>query len=165
MFGVVLGAAQALVLVRYLPLGFAVAGAWMGVSFCGWLGGWIIVYIAQTDGRGLGGEVAGFVVGVALATFQATALALLVILALGWRSVLTLVPLWLVTGISGGMLAMLVGSYLSNALDPGASDGSVIGQIVPVIVEQAAAWGIYGASTGLVLAMIVKRLDERGSQE
>ncbi len=154
-----------MVLMRYIPLGCSIAFGWIGVSFCGWLAGWIVIAIAQPAARGLGNEVAGFLAWASLAVFQGGALALLLTFTLRTRSVLALVPLWLVTGVLGAALAMLAGSYLSNALDPPSTSGasSRIDHLVGVIVEQAAAGGIYGVATGVVIAMLVKRLEERRS--
>lgn len=164
LFGVVLGTAQALVLLRYLPLGLVIAGAWMGASFSGWLAGWmdaiaarmvLMTIVPETNGR-LGNEVAGFTVWATFATFQGVALTLLIALILERRPLLALGLLWVVTGALGGALAVRVGSYLSDALVSGASGGS-LGQILPVIVEQAAAGALYGAATGVVFAMIARR--------
>ena len=138
----------------------------MGVSFSGWLGGRIVAIVArvvltsilpETSGR-LGNEVAWFAVWATFAAFQGAALTLLVALTLRRRPLLALGLLWVVAGVSGGVLAGRVSPYLSNApvLDPGASGGS-LDQIVPVIVGQAAAGAIYGVATGVVLAMITRR--------
>lgn len=176
LFGVILGAAQALVLLRYIPLGVAVAGAWMGVSFSGWLAGWIVGIVASqvlttlvpealapeayTYGR-LRAEVTVFAVWVTLAAFQGAALTLMIALTLGRRPLLALGLLWAVAGVLGAVLAARVSPYLSNAtwLDPGASGGS-LGGIVPGAVGQAAAGALYGAATGVVLAMIVARIPD-----
>lgn len=166
LWGAALGAAQALVLLRYLPL--FVAGAWMGASFIGWIAGWMVFFVTRVAlttlvpeiDRQWGPELAVFVVWMVFAAFQGTTLAL-VVLALGRRTLLPLAALWVPAGISGGALAVTTSSYLSNAtaLSLGGGDG-YLGQIVPgIVVGQTVAGTLYSAATGVVLAVIVWKVD------
>lgn len=82
----------------------------------------------------------------------------LVALAAGRRFLLPLAALWLLAGALGGVPAVTASYYLTNAaaLHPGDENGYP-GQIVPDTIGQAAGGALYGAATGLVLAMIVRR--------
>ncbi len=128
--GVILGAAQALVLRRYLPYPptetNVAALVWVGASFLGWLVGCIVFAVVRASARLTGvpeiaqqigslfAQVVGtetarttalrIVVWVTLATFQGAALALAA-LALGHRrTLLPLAALWVLAGSIGGAL-------------------------------------------------------------
>lgn len=98
------------------------------------------------------------VVWVVFAASQGAALAL-VALAFGRRALLPLAALWVLAGAIGGAPAVAASYYLTNAATLHPGDGSGYpGQIAPDAIGQAAAGALYGAATGVVLVMIVRRL-------
>ncbi len=177
LWGLALGAAQALVLWRYLR---EAAAPWVAISFVGWIVGFVIFLLVRVlvDLTGvpeiarragsvidqLAGSVDAsttlpglLVVWVVFAASQGMVLAL-VALAAGRRFLLPLAALWLLAGALGGVPAVSASYYLTNmaALHPGDGSGYP-GQIVPDAIGQAAAGALYGAATGVVLVMITRR--------
>ncbi len=171
LFGAILGAAQALILRRYLDR--STAELWVYASFFGWFVGWLVFIllvrpVATELVPGLdrqagspiviaGVHIAGttllrFVIWAVFAAFQGAVLA--------WyrRVTLPLAALWVVLGTLGGMLAVALGLLINvTGIFSSSSEGLFLGQIVPPVVMQAATGALYGAVTGLVLAMIARR--------
>lgn len=174
LFGVILGAAQALVLRRYLR---GTIGRWVLASFLGWLTGWLVfalvakaltalvLGIGQQAGSPIviaGYYVAGtslmqFVVWAVFGAFQATTL------ALGRRASPSLGALWAAAGTLGGMLAVVAGLAFNVGMLTLGSEGLFLDWIfTPPLREplrEAAGGALYGAATGVVLAVVVRRGD------
>jgi hypothetical protein len=166
--GLILGAAQVLVLRRYLPAG--VAGRWMLASFLGWFAGWMGLGLASKQANVSGlpeiaqqvGSVAATVVGTEEArttvplrfwVWAVFAISQSAVLVLGLRLSLSLGALWVLAGAVGGTLGELASSTISARVFPG-SGGRLL---LDIAVEQAAAGALYGAATGVVLVMIARR--------
>ena len=94
------------------------------------------------------------VVWVGLATFQGAAL---VLLALGHRWLLPLAVVWVIAGVIGGALAVIASLYIDAMVLPRGDPGSFLDEVLTVATEQAVAGAIYGAATGVVLAIIAHR--------
>lgn len=176
LFGPIIGAAQAVVLRHYLPKGTAIR--WVLVSFLGWFAG--LVTVAATVG--ILGE--GVQDAVAQKTGSETPL-LLTLMVLAWAvlgaaqaifllrrlsSARFLAGLWAVAGVVGGAAAQAIIFYLPTAF-PGLASAEAGGGLLRQIASGAVGVGagasvgpggvfagaIYGAATGVVLAMIARR--------
>ena len=185
--GVVLGAAQALVLRRYLPYPpnetNVAALVWVGASFLGWLAGCIVFVLVRALARLMGvPEIAQqigslFVQIVGTETARTTALRIVIwavfaavqgvtlalgALALGHRrrTLLVLAALWVPAGAIGGALAVAVSSTVVAAAFSGGFD-LFFDRILPGIVGQTTAWALYGVLTGVVFALITQSLVPR----
>lgn len=183
--GLALGTAQALVLRRYLSN--RAVGPWVVASFVGWFAGVLLVFVlafllAGLLGAGaavpeitqrvgpvmeaLGGGQTEYSNGqpfyltiwASFAISQGIALAL-VLLAFGGRtgrSSLSLAALWVLAGIAGGVLGVAADLYVNVAVFPGEERG-LLGRVAPPATALAVAGALYGAVTGVVLAMITRR--------
>lgn len=166
--GLILGAAQVLVLRRYLPAG--VAGRWVLASFLGWFAGWMGLGLASKQANVSGlpeiaqqvGSVAATVVGTEEArttvplrfwVWAVFAISQSAVLVLGLRLSLSLGALWVLAGDVDGTLGELASSTISARVFPG-SGGRLL---LDIAVEQAAAGALYGAAPGVVLVMIARR--------
>ena len=166
LFGLILGTAQASTLRRYVR---RATGSWVVASFLGWLAGWLVLGLAQGTLEGLLSEITRLAGSEAAAT-QASQISVWTMLGVSqalviWRwSSPFLAALWTVAGVVGGTAAQVAAFYLANApaLQPGGGQDPLY-RIVSGAASQAAAGALYGAATGVVLAMIVKRLDEQRS--
>lgn len=184
--GVVLGTTQALVLryyLSYLPGGSTgVATIWVFGSFVGWLGGSVVFVLVRAlarltgvseiahqvgsifvqlvgteTARILAGEVA---IWVTFAAFQGAALALVAIDGPGGRSLLPWAALWVPAGAIGGVLAAAASSTVVAAAFPVGGFDLFFDRILPSIVGRSTAGALYGATTGVVLAMIARRMTD-----
>lgn len=181
--GVILGTAQALVLrhyLSYLPRGSTgVAVIWVFMSSVGWLAGCVVFVLARALARLTGGPEIAYQVGslfvqlvgtetartttleiviwATFAAFQGAALALVAIDGPGRRSLLPLAALWIPAGVIGGVLAVAASSTVVAAAFPVGDFDLFFDRILPGIVGLATAGALYGAATGVVLAMIARR--------
>ena len=160
LFGLIFGAAQALVLRRYIR---RATGFWVVASFFGWLTGWLILGVAQGALEGLLSEITRRTGSEAVATQSLQILVWVVLgvfqaLVLGRWSSPFLASLWALAGLVGGTAAQVVAFYLANApaLQPGGGRG-LPEQVLSGVASQAAAGALYGAATGVVLVMIARR--------
>lgn len=181
--GAVLGAGQALVLRRYLPYSpteaISVAGMWVVASSIGWVAGWLVFILIRISARLTGvpeiarqvgslfaqltgtetarTQVLEIVIWVTFAFFQGAALAL-ASFALGHRrTLLPLAVLWVPAGTIGGALALAGSSTVVAAAFPVGGFDLFFDRILPGIVGRTTAGALYGAATGVVLAMIARR--------
>lgn len=171
LFGAILGAAQALILRRYLDR--SNAELWVYASFFGWVAGWLVfVFLVRPVATELvpglnrqagspiviaGVYVAGttllqFAVWAVFATFQGA------VLASYRRVTLPLAALWVAVGTLGGMLAVASGLLINaTGVFSSSSEGLLLDQIALPVVMGSAAGALYGAATGVVFVMIARR--------
>jgi len=182
--GVILGTAQALVLRRYLsylPGGSkGVTTIWVFGSSVGWFVGcgvFVLVralarltevpeiahqvgslFVQLVDTETARTTVLEILIWATFAAFQAAALALVAIDGPGRRSLLPLAALWVPAGAIGGLLAVAASSIVVAAAFPVSGFDIFLDRILPGIVGLTTAGALYGAATGVVLAIIVLRL-------
>ena len=97
------------------------------------------------------------VIWATFAAFQGAALALVAIDGPGRRSLLPLAALWVPAGAIGGVLAVAASSSVVAAAFPVGGFDLFFDRILPSIVGLTTAEALYGAATGVVLAIIVRR--------
>lgn len=175
LFGPILGAAQVLVLWRYLK---EAVFLWVLLSSFGWFAGWIAFGLSRTIASQTGisevfrpiGSAMSLLVGTetareqsllivvwaVFAAFQGAALALEAWEA-GRQPSLPLAALWLAAGVAGGALAVAASLTISARVFHGSGASVPLGPVASQAAEQAVAGAIYGATTGVVLAMIARR--------
>lgn len=181
--GLALGAAQALVLRRYLPN--RAVGPWVVASFVGWSVGVVLVFllalllallfgageavpefteragpvIAEIDQTEYSkGQPFYLAIWASLALSQGLALALVLSASEGWtgRAAFSLAALWVLVGVAGGALGVVADLYVTVAVFPGEERG-LLGRVALPATALAAAGALYGAATGVVFAMIARR--------
>lgn len=171
LFGAILGAAQALILRRYLDR--RTAELWVYASFFGWFVGWLVFIflvrpVATELAPGLNRQagspivIAGvYVAGTTLLRFAIWAVFTAfqgAVLAWDRRVTLPLASLWVVVGTLGGMLAVASGLLINaTGVFSSSSEGLFLDQIAPPVVMGSAAGALYGATTGAVIAVVVRR--------
>jgi hypothetical protein len=161
LFGAIFGAVQAPIIKRYLLSWGAVF--WIAASFLGWFSGWLVLAVAQgllggvleglalelVGSRELAGQTLPVLLWATLGAFQAF------VLRKGLPpSSRSLAAPWALAGVMGGALAVTAGFFsdVTQSLELIGADSLLTNAAV-----MAAAGAIYGAATGVVLAMIARR--------